>query len=224
MSLTLPDDFDPKKFIKRLNKIMKKLENETYAFSKIEDILDEIENIALDENFEFIDAKVVEKIKKNKVIFIFEVVESKKIYVDKINIFGNNITSEEFIRDNLIVDEGDPFNKILHTRSINNLKSKNLFAKVESKIKDTLDKSKKIIDIMIDEKPTGEISAAAGVGTDGSTFSVGIKENNFNGKGIKLETNLALSDDSIRGLFNYTHPNFAYSDRALTHVIRKHSY
>ena len=66
--------------------------------------------------------------------------ESKKIYVDKINIFGNNITSEEFIRDNLIVDEGDPFNKILHTRSINNLKSKNLFAKVESKIKDTVDK------------------------------------------------------------------------------------
>ena len=54
------------------------------------------------------------------------------------------------------------------------------------------------------------------MGTDGSTFAVGIKENNFNGKGIKLETNLALSDDSIRGLFKYTHPNFAYSDRALT--------
>ena len=215
MSLTLPDDFDPKKFVK-LNKVMKKLENETYAFSKIEDILDEIENIALDENYEFIDAKVIETIDKNKVNFIFEVEESEKIYVDKINIFGNNITSEEFIRDNLIVDEGDPFNKILHTRSINNLKSKNLFAKVESKIKDTVDKSKKIIDIIIDEKPTGEISAAAGVGTDGSTFSVGIKENNFNGKGIKLETSLALSDDSIRGLFNYTHPNFAYSDRALT--------
>ena len=33
MSLTLPDDFDPKKFIK-LNKIMKKLENETYVFMK----------------------------------------------------------------------------------------------------------------------------------------------------------------------------------------------
>ena len=59
-----------------------------------------------------------------KINFQFNVEETEKLYVNKINIFGNNITSEEFIRDNLYVDEGDPFNKILHNKSINNLKSK----------------------------------------------------------------------------------------------------
>ena len=55
--------------------------------------------------------------------------------------------------------------------------------------------------------------AGAGYGSDGSTFSVGIKENNFNGKGIILETNLRLTDDSVKGSFNYEHPNFKYSDK-----------
>mgnify|MGYP001961022211 CR=1 FL=1 len=215
MNLVLPDDFDSAKFTK-LQKIFKKNKNKTYNFKLIEEIIDEIENIALFQNYEFIDAKVIETVNDNKVNFTFNIEESAKVYVEKINLFGNNITSEEYIRDNLLVDEGDPFNKILHTKSINILKSKGLFSKVNSEIVDTDDQGKKVINLFFDEKPTGEISASAGVGTDGTSFGVGIKEKNFNGKGITVEANLAISDDAVRGLFYYTHPNFAYSDRALT--------
>ena len=214
ISLNLPSDFDSNKF-KKLDKVFKKLKNDTYSFSRIEDILEEIENIALLENYEFINANVTETINNDKVDFIFNLEESQKFYVEKINIFGNNITTEEFIRNQLIVDEGDPFNKILQAKSESNLKSLRIFSSVKTKIRDSEVSDKKIIDYFIDEKPTGEISASAGVGTEGTTISMGVKENNFNGKGIKLETSIALSDDSIRGMFDYTHPNFAYSDRAL---------
>ncbi len=214
ISLNLPSDFDSNKF-KKLENVFKKLKNDTYSFSRIEDILEEIENIALLENYEFINANVTETINNDKVDFIFNLEESQKFYVEKINIFGNNITTEEFIRNQLIVDEGDPFNKILQAKSESNLKSLRIFSSVKTKIRDSEVSDKKIIDYFIDEKPTGEISASAGVGTEGTTISLGVKENNFNGKGIKLETSLALSDDSIRGMFDYTHPNFAYSDRAL---------
>ena len=214
LSLNLPPDFDSKKF-KKLNKIFKKLENSNYSYSRIEKILKEIESISLIENYEFIDAEVLETINNNKIDFVFNIKETEKVFVEKINILGNNITAEEFIRDNLIVDEGDPFNKVLHQKSVNNLKSSGLFKTVESKITSN-EQNNKIIDLIFEEKPTGEIFAAAGVGSEGSTFSFGIKENNFNGKGIKLSTNVALSEDSIKGIFDYTHPNFAYSDRALT--------
>jgi len=215
MNLNLPSDFDPNKF-KSLDKILNKLENSNFNFSQIEKILEEIENIALQENYEFIDSQVSETINGNKVDFTFNVVESKKVYVEKINIFGNNITREEFIRNNLVVDEGDPFNKILQAKSESNLKSLRIFSSVKTEIKDSENSDKKIINYEIEEKPTGEISASAGVGTEGTTISLGIKENNFAGKGIKLTTSLSLSDDSIRGMFDYTHPNFAYSDRALS--------
>ena len=215
LELVLPSDFDPNKF-NDLNKVFKKLKGEKYSYSNIEKILDEIESIALFENYEFINADVLETIADDKVNFIFDIKESEKIFVNKINILGNNITSEEFIRNNLIVDEGDPFNKILHNKSINKLRSKGIFGKVESKIIDTNDAGLKDIELTIEERPTGEIMAGAGYGSDGSTFSVGIKENNFNGKGIILETNLRLTEESVKGSFNYRHPNFMYSDRALS--------
>ena len=214
LELVLPSDFDPNKF-NDLNKIFKNLKDEKYSYRNIEKILDEIEAIALFENYEFINANVIETVADNKVNFIFEIEESEKVFVNKINILGNNITAEEFIRNILIVDEGDPFNKILHNKSINKLRSKGMFGKVKSKIIDTDEAGLKNIELTIEEKPTGEIMAGAGYGSDGSTFSVGIKENNFNGKGITLESNLRLSEESIKGNLNYRHPNFRYSDRAL---------
>ena len=66
----------------------------------------------------------------------FDIGESEKFYVGKINILGNNITLEEVIRNNLLVDEGDAFNELLQTRTINNLKSLNFFSKIESEILD----------------------------------------------------------------------------------------
>lgn len=216
LNLVLPIDYDEDDFIK-IDNLFKEIENSQYSLSKIEDILDEIDKIALTKNYEFLNAEVKEVIFENKIDFTFEIKETKKTYVNRINIYGNNITAEEFIRDNLLVDEGDPFNKLLHNKSINNLKSKGLFASVESNVKqNSNDDTLTEIDIIIDEKPTGEISAGAGYGTDGSTFSIGIRENNFNGKGISLTSNLELGEDSIKGLLSYTHPNFAYSDRAVT--------
>ncbi len=220
ISLVLPDDYDLNKF-KNLNKIFKKLENKLFNYAEIEDILDEIQQIALLQNYEFIDIDVEEKIVSNNLInFIFNVKETENLYVRKINILGNNITEESFIRNSLIVDEGDPFNKILQNKSINNLKSKGIFQSVRYELKDTDDNLKKDIDLFVEEKATGEIAAGAGYGTDGSSFFVGISENNFNGKGINLSTNIELGTDSIRGSIFYTNPNFAYSDRSLTSSLQ----
>ena len=54
-------------------------------------------------------------------------------------------------------------------------------------------KNKKIINITVEEKPTGEISAGAGFGTNGGTICFGVKENNYLGKGIKLDANAIIN-------------------------------
>ena len=54
-------------------------------------------------------------------------------------------------------------------------------------------KNQKIININVEEKPTGEIMAGAGVGTEGGTFAFGVTENNFLGRGIALNSNLRLT-------------------------------
>ena len=70
--------------------------------------------------------------------------------------------------------------------------------------------NKKIINIELEEKPTGEISAGAGIGTSGTMIGFAGKENNFLGRGIQFSTNLELTDESIRGKFSVYNPNFKF--------------
>tara|TARA_Y100001970_G_C14225655_1_gene855497 strand:- start:238 stop:2427 length:2190 start_codon:yes stop_codon:yes gene_type:complete len=219
-SLEMPDDYDSKDFAD-LREVFKDLEKSKYSYKAIESILDEIDQIAATENYEFIDVGVSENIVDgNKIDFVFNIKEGERYYVESINILGNNITNEEFIRQKFVVDEGDPFNNLLHNKTINNLRSTNIFKSVRSKVKEGSKKGLKEIDITIEEKPTGEITAGAGYGTSGSTFAIGVRENNFQGKGVRLETNLTLTEESIKGKFSYTDPNFAYSDRSVTTSVQ----
>jgi outer membrane protein insertion porin family len=219
--LDLPVDYNPNDFEKLTNKFSK-LENKKYNLNEIEKILNEIEQIALIENYEFISTNIVENVSGNKIDFLFEFVETEKLYVDRINILGNNVTSEKFIRDNFLVDEGDPFNEILHLKSLNKLRATNLFKSVNANVSKNNDNFN-TIELNIEEKPTGEIFAAAGHGSDGTTFSIGVNENNYKGEGIKLSSNLEVGKGSVKGGLALTTPNFAYSDRSLSTSVESSS-
>ena len=213
ISLDLPLDFDQSNF-KSLNRLFKKLNGKRYSLFVIEDILDEIDKIILDEEYKTLKTEVNENVIDNKINLTFSVTEGKKYIVDRINIYGNNITQENVIRNQLLIDEGDEFNSILASKSINNIKALNIFKSVESKIIDNEDKSK-IIDITIEEKATGEIMAGAGVGTDGTTLSFALKENNYLGRGIGLVSELTISEETIKGQFSVDNPNFRNSDKSI---------
>ena len=201
--------------------IFNKLKGKAYSLKSIKKIINEIDKTALQKEFVFINAKYQEKIiEGNKINIEIYFEESKKYFVNRINIFGNFITEEKVIRNSLIVDEGDPYNKILFNKSINEIKSKGIFKSVTSDVKDSDSKNNsKIINITVEEKATGEIFAGAGTGTDGSTISGGIKEKNYLGKGIELDTNLTLSDDQIKGRFSVINPNFRNTDRSINATI-----
>ena len=215
LNLVLPDDFDRKNFSK-IEGTFAKLKGKHYSYNSIEKILDEVELIALNTQYESINASVKEIIvAENKLNFSIIIDEIKKQYVERINIIGNNITRETVLRNNLALDEGDTFNNILYAKSINNLKSLNFFREVKSNVVEGSTPDHKIININIEEKPTGEISAGAGVGTSGGTIGFAIKENNFLGKGIQFSTSLDLTEETIRGNFNVTNPYFLGTDRML---------
>ena len=219
-SLTLPDDYKEKDF-KKINKLFDKLKDEKYSLNNINLILNEIDNIASSRLYDFIKVEFSENIiEKNKIDFNFIVKDSDKFYVEKINIYGNFTTIEEVIRNNMIVDEGDPFNEILFNKSINKIKNLRIFKKVDSKIIEGSSPNTKILNLSVEEQPTGEISLGAGVGTSGTVISGGISENNFLGKGIKLDSNLQFSEDSVKGSLTYIKPYFNYTDNTLSTKIR----
>ena len=213
--LILPIDYDPANF-QKLKLKLSELSNEIYSFSKISSVVEEIDKISLSREYDFINAEVIEKkVADNKIDIEFLIKESDKFYIERINIFGNNITQENVIRNSLEIDEGDPFNELLNAKSMNNLKSLNIFKEVKSKITDGDKLNTKVIDIEVTEKPTGEITLGAGVGSEGGSIGFGVTENNFLGKGVKLGSSLRVSEDTIRGNFSVTNPNFNYSNKML---------
>ncbi|MDC0391036.1 outer membrane protein assembly factor BamA [Candidatus Pelagibacter ubique] len=213
-NLNLPIDYETDNF-DELNNIFRDLKGEKYSLNSIDKILKEIDKIVLNEQFEFLKSSVQEEIKDNMINLTFDIGESEKFYVEKINILGNNITREEVIRNNLLVDEGDAFNELLQTKTINNLKALNFFSKVDSEIIDATDLNRKIINITVEEKPTGEIMAGAGVGTSGGTVAFGVSENNYLGRGIEFSSDLSVSAESLKGLIAINNPNYKGSNRSL---------
>ena len=218
--LSIPDDFE-KIYFKDIESLFEDLKEKPYSISRIEKIIEEIDKIALSKQFEFISADVEEVIvDNNKLNFNIFLKETEKFYVGRINIFGNTITREDVIRNQFYVDEGDAFNEILHAKTINKLKSKRIFKTVKSEINDSETDDKKIINITVEEKPTGEISAGAGVGTGGASLGFSVKENNYLGKGVKLNSTLNFDADSIKGGVAITIPNYNYSDNSLIATVQ----
>ena len=220
ISIEINENFNKENFIE-INKDIKKLKGKIYSSKIINKITDEIDQILLLKEFLFLNTKYDLSIfEKNKINLKFKFEDLEKFYVEQINIFGNFITDEKVIRNSLIVDEGDAFNKVLLDKSINSIKSRGIFKSVGSKIKTSeADKQKKVIDILVEEMPTGEIYAGAGTGTSGATLTAGIQEKNYLGKGIKLGTNILVSENEIKGKFSVVNPNFKNTDRSLNTTL-----
>ncbi len=211
--LILPIDYDKNNYSEVLN-LFTKYKNKPYSISRIEKLINEIDKISTEEQFVSVNSTVNEKLVDNKINLTFEVAETARVTIKKINFLGNNVTREDVLRNQLEIDEGDPYNDILALKSVNNLKSLNFFKDVTLDVVD-IDEGFKEMNISVEEKPTGEIMAGAGVGTSGGTISFGVKENNYLGQGVRLETNLTLTEDSIKGLFSVRNPNYKNSDKSL---------
>ena len=215
LDVELPVDYNKENF-KKLFTTLDKLEDEPYSINGLENILEKIEINALNEQYESINVDVVENLDGNKINLTFQIQEpEKKFFIERFNILGNNVTQESVMRNQFELDEGDPYNEILVNKTVNNIQNLNFFKSVKSEVKTGSSEELRIIDIMVEEKPTGEISASAGVGTAGSSIGAGIRENNFLGRGIGLISNLTLSEDSIKGIFSVVNPNFRNTEKSI---------
>ena len=215
LNIKIPDDFDVSNY-EELKIFLKDLKGEIYSINTVSEILDKIDLISINEQYESVKATVSENILSNKINLSFNIEETERFMVERINIYGNNVTRENVIRNQLIIDEGDPYNEILAKKSINEIKSLNFFSDVSTQVVDGEDSNSKIINITVEEKPTGEITAGAGFGTSGEVIEFSVKENNYLGKGIGVDTAISLSSESIVGKLNVNNRNYKNSDKSIS--------
>ena len=219
LKIELPTDFETSNY-GIIKVFFSDLKDKPYSINKVEKILNKLDLISINEQYQSVKSTVSENIVLNKINLTFKIEETDKFLVERINILGNNITRENVIRNKLLIDEGDLYNEILKNRSLNEIKSLNFFKSVKMDVIDGEDPDSKIININIEEKPTGEISAGAGFGTSGEVIEFSVRENNYLGKGLGLNTSLSLSTTKISGNLNVTNPNYNNSDKSVNFGIQ----
>jgi outer membrane protein insertion porin family len=210
------DSLDKEAFVS-LEPDFRKLVGEYYSQRKLNDVLSKIDKLSEQKELQFINHKVLETLDNaGNVDVKISIFEGEKVIIEKINIAGNTVTNDSVIRGELLVDEGDPFSELLVNKSINKIKGRNLFSSVEKNTQPGSNSGLKILEIKVEEKATGEIMAGAGIGTEGTSFSFMVSENNWLGRGINLQSNLNVSEEKINGNIAIVNPNYNFSGNAVS--------
>ena len=178
-----------------------------------------MDEIIEENNLQFVEHNVQEIIEDESINIVLNVFEGKKNLIERINITGNYATNEDVIRGELIVDEGDPLTNLNLDKSIAKIKERRIFKDVSYEIKDGSQTNLKVININVEEQPTGEIGAGAGIGTSGGTLAFNIKENNWLGEGKALAFEVQLDDESIAGNLTFSDPNYDFLGNSLYYSV-----
>ena len=193
-----------------------KLVGQYYSQIKLHSLLEKIDKLSEQKELQFVNHSLLETLDDDGIEVKINIFEGKKFIIEKINIAGNTITNDSVIRGELLVDEGDPFSELLVNKSLNKIRGRNIFGKVEQKTLPGSTDDLKILEINVEEKATGEIMAGAGVGTEGTSFMFSVRENNWLGKGVYLTSALSISEERVSGNIEVIDPNYNFSGNSVS--------
>lgn len=138
----------------------------------------------------------------------FNVAESPRVFVERIDINGNTMTQDKVVRREFRLNEGDAFNSIQVKRTAERIKSLGYFQEdleVEQAQGSAPDRI--VLTTNVEEKATGELSLSAGFSSiENFIFQGSIKQRNFRGLGQELRTNISYSSYSKSAEIGFTEP------------------
>jgi outer membrane protein insertion porin family len=145
---------------------------------------------------------------KKTMSVVFNVGESPRVYVERIDINGNTITRDKVVRREFRLAEGDPFNSVRVKRSRDRIKSLGFFQdtlEVEQTQGSSPDRV--ILAVNLEEKPTGELQLSAGFSSlERFLVNLAITQRNFMGKGQELRAAVNYSSYSKSVELGFTEP------------------
>lgn len=135
--------------------------------------------------------------------------EGPRVYVERINITGNEKTRDFVIRRELDFGEGDPFNRSMVQRGKTNIEALGFFQTVDIGLEPGTAADKVVINIAVTEQSTGDYGVTAGYSTaDGILGEVSLTERNFLGRGQYLRAAIGATGGGKTFDFSFTEPRF----------------
>ncbi len=186
-----------------------------YESDRVQKAVDDLTFAAGAQGFAFVDIRPDEDADPNNhtVNLVFNVHEGARVYIDKIDIVGNTQTLDSVIRRQLLVSEGDAYNKALIERSKMYVNGLGFFKDVKIDEKPSATPGKTNLQVGITEQPTGELSFGAGFSSiEKFILDIGISQSNFRGTGQDLRARIQTGSIEKQIDFSFTEPHFINRD------------
>jgi outer membrane protein insertion porin family len=183
----------------------------------IEDSVDAMTYIAGTVGYANVDiTPVIERdLATRRVNIRFEVNEGPRVFIERIDIVGNNRTLDRVIRREMRVNEGDAFNRVLLDRSKNRVRGLGFFSDVTVEETPGSLPDRSVVTVTVEEESTGELAFAAGFSsTENFLFDVSVTERNLRGRGQFLRLRASSSSQRQQVDLRFTEPRFMGRDMA----------
>ena len=201
--------------------------NDWYNADEVKNSVDKMTKKLGDMQYAFVNVvpDVQRNTDKKTVDLVFNINESPRVFVERIDIDGNVRTLDKVIRRQVELVEGDPFNRSKLAKSEQDIKDLGYFDKVDVKTLPGSAPDKTVIDVNVSEQSTGELSVGAGFSTaDGPLADFRIRERNLLGKGQDLSLAATIAGKRTEFDLSFTEPYFMDRDISagvdLFHITR----
>jgi outer membrane protein insertion porin family len=205
---------DPAEF----QRVIRAGRGQAYSPTAIENDIARIEALALRQgiNFLTVDPRITRDPAGGLLNVEYALVRGERIFVERIDIEGNSTTLDRVIRSQFRTVEGDPFNPRAVRESAERIRALGYFADAEVEAREGSSPDQVVIDVNVEERPTGSLSFGANYSSDDGPALIGsFSEENFLGRGQAVALQLGLAEDNQTLVFNFTEPQFRDRDLAL---------
>ncbi|SHG23352.1 outer membrane protein assembly factor BamA [Cognatishimia maritima] len=190
----------------------------TYSPLLVENAIARMERKASQEALDFV--RVEPRITRNdrdlSLDVEFALVRGPRIFVERIDIEGNTTTLDRVVRRQFKTAEGDPFNPREIREAAERIRALGFFATSEVNAREGSRPDQVIVDVDVEEQPTGSLSFGGTYSTDtGFGLVAGFSERNFLGRGQTLSVNVSTSPDINDYQLRFVEPAFLGRDVSL---------
>ena len=187
----------------------------TYSPAVIENNIARMENLALRKGINFlrIEPKITRNDRDQTLDVEFVLSRGERIFVERIDIQGNNTTLDQVVRRQFRTVEGDPFNPREVRQAAERIRALGFFADAKVDAQPGTAGDQVVVDVTVEEQPTGKLSFGASYGAQtGIALNLGFSETNFLGRGQALSANVSNGTDNRDISFGFAEPSFLGRD------------
>ena len=188
---------------------------QTWSPTLIEEQIERLERLALRQGLDFlrVDPRVTRNSRDLQLNVEFALIRGPRIFVERIDIEGNQTTLDRVVRRQFDTVEGDPFNPREIRNAAERIRALGFFRTADVQTREGTSQDQVIVDVDVEEQPTGALSFGGSYNDEnGFALLINFSERNFLGRGQRISLNVESGAENSRSTFSFTEPAFLARD------------